>query len=87
MIHPDQQQKSGGVSRGALPLLIPLVALLLSACGGRNDMPNVANAAHLFDLKRSNEGIALIQAPTLEAASAGLGCAYATSPSTSPRLR
>jgi acyl-homoserine-lactone acylase len=55
-----------------------LVGLLLSACGGRNEtLPAGEEAAYRFDLKRNNEGMALIQAPTLESAAAGLGYAYA----------
>jgi acyl-homoserine-lactone acylase len=72
------QKKSHRLSPVGLPVSMVFSALLLSACGGRNNTSTMADAATLFDLQRSDEGIALIKAPTLEAASAGLGYAYAT---------
>lgn len=77
MIHRDQEQTSCRLFRRTLFVANLSVTLLLSACGGRNDSSTGADAAYLFNLTRSHEGMALIQAPTLEAASAGLGYAYA----------
>jgi acyl-homoserine-lactone acylase len=59
-----------------------LTALALAACSSGNDSHSGTNSqsnnpAQQFSLTRSQEGIAQVQAPTMAAASAGLGFAYA----------
>lgn len=70
----------------ALPFAVKtttaLVALSLAACSGDSNNssgtePQAAPTVQLYSLTRSAEGIAQIQAPTMAAASAGLGFAYA----------
>lgn len=62
--------------------LTAVIALSLAACSSDSD-ENIENTSKstiptaLFSLTRSAEGIAQIQAPTMAAASAGLGFAYA----------
>lgn len=76
MSRANQQQNSHKLSRIGRPASIVISALVLAACGGRNNPSTMADTATLFDLQRSDKGVALIKAPTLEAAAAGLGYAY-----------
>ena len=70
------------VQRNALAVAL----FVLSACGGSSDSNNDpsnsnggdnADVSRRFSLTRSSEGMAIINAPTLPAASAGIGYAYA----------
>lgn len=75
MKHPIRKQSSHGLLEKTAILSLLIITLALSACDDDNNSSD--NVAHRFELTRNTEGIAQIQASTLEAASAGLGYAYA----------
>lgn len=69
----SSRHKGSGASFYAIGPILLVTAL--SGCGGGDSAP--ADPAQLFTLGRNSEGIALIQAPALDSAAAGLGYAYA----------
>lgn len=85
----NQKPRNPFVLLPASPLKLSVLAatLALSSCGGFFDHDKLpvgngsaggsADASRLFTLTRSSEGMALINAPTMAAASAGVGYAYA----------
>lgn len=84
--HQQARRLLALVPSAPLKLSALAVTLALSSCGGSHHETHAggngsaggsADVARLFTLSRSSEGMALINAPTIAAASAGLGYAYA----------